>query len=144
MRAILAVPEWRDMYFRRLRTLVNDILATGRMEALYDARLGPAQSDGDARLSRPGRTPATRRYATFRTRLFNDIQPPPQRFASDARVPGNQPASPNIVIDEIQHSPTGGDTRRVRRDRQPGLAGHRPLAVDDRPVRSTSPSSPAP
>ena len=25
-------------------------------------------------------------------------------------MPGNQPASPNIVINEIQHSPTGGDT----------------------------------
>jgi Lamin Tail Domain/Fibronectin type III domain len=30
-------------------------------------------------------------------------------FASDSRVPAAQPASPNIVIDEIQHSPTGGD-----------------------------------
>ena len=43
MRAILAVPEWRTMYFRRLRTLVNDILATGRIEALYDANLSAAQ-----------------------------------------------------------------------------------------------------
>ena len=37
MVALLAVPQWRDMYFRRLRTLVNDILAPGRMEAVYDA-----------------------------------------------------------------------------------------------------------
>ena len=36
------MPQWRDMYFRRLRTLVNDILAPGRMEALYDAEIGPA------------------------------------------------------------------------------------------------------
>uniref|UniRef100_UPI0018CC4953 fibronectin type III domain-containing protein n=1 Tax=Nocardioides sp. URHA0032 TaxID=1380388 RepID=UPI0018CC4953 len=30
-------------------------------------------------------------------------------FASDSRVPGNQPAAPDMVIDEIQHSPTAGD-----------------------------------
>ena len=50
MRALLAQPEWRDMYFRRLRTLVNDILATGRMEALYDARRRPGPVDRGARL----------------------------------------------------------------------------------------------
>ncbi len=45
MEALLANPEWREMYFRRLRTLVNDLLATGRMEALYDAKVGVAQPE---------------------------------------------------------------------------------------------------
>ena len=110
MRAILAQPEWRDMYFRRLRTLVNDLLAAGRMEALYDARLGPAQPVATLDYSAwpyPG-NPVS--YATFRQRLFNDIAARRTAFASDARVPGNQPASPDIVIDEIQHSPASGDT----------------------------------
>ena len=144
MRAILAQPQWRDMYFRRLRTLVNDLLATGRMEALYDARLGPAQPVATLDYSAwpyPG-NPVS--YATFRQRLFNDIQDRRTAFASDARVPGNQPASP-----------------RHRHRRDPALA--RPAATPPSswssttptarpstspagrsPAGSTSPSSPAP
>jgi hypothetical protein len=108
MRAILAVPQWRDMYFRRLRTLVNDILATGRMEALYDARLSAAQPTAALDIA-AWPYPSGSTYATFRTRLFNALQDRRTVFASDARVPGNQPAAPAIVIDEIQHSPTAGN-----------------------------------
>jgi hypothetical protein len=108
MQALLAVPQWRDMYFRRLRTLVNDILATGRMEALYDARIGPARPVATLDLG-AWPYPAGSSYATFRSRLFSAIQARRAVFASDARVPGNQPAAPNIVIDEIQHSPVAGD-----------------------------------
>ena len=94
MRAILAQPEWRDMYFRRLRTLVNDMLATGRMEALYDARRRPGPVDRDPRLRRLAlpRQPDLR--ARSAPRLFNDIQARRTVFANDARVPGNQPAAP--------------------------------------------------
>ena len=109
MRALLAVPQWRDMYFRRLRTLVNDLLATGRMEAVYDATLGPAQSTAALDFAAWPYTNSPN-YAQQRTRLFNDIQARRNVFASDARVPGNQPAAPDILIDEIQHSPTSGDT----------------------------------
>jgi hypothetical protein len=108
MRGLLAVPQWRDMYFRRLRTLVNDILSTGRMEALYDAQVGPAQPVAALDIG-AWPYPAGTTYATFRTRLFNAIQDRRNAFNSDSRVPAAQPASPNIVIDEIQHSPTGGD-----------------------------------
>ena len=110
MRALLAQTQWRDMYFRRLRTLVNDILAPGRLEALYDARLGPAQSTATLDYGvwpYPG-SPVS--YSTFRQRLFNDIAARRTAFANDARVPGNQPAAPAIMIDEIQHSPASGDT----------------------------------
>ncbi|NHC25556.1 hypothetical protein G6553_20555, partial [Nocardioides sp. IC4_145] len=109
MRALLAVPEWRQMYFRRVRTLVNDLLATGRMEALYDAVVGPAQPVGALDFG-AWPYPAGTTFATFRQRLFTDIQDRRNAFNSDPRVPGNQPAAPNIVINEIQHSPTGGDT----------------------------------
>ena len=141
MRAILAQPQWRDMYFRRLRTLVNDLLAPGRMEALYDARLGPAQPVATLDYSAwpyPG-SPVS--YATFRQRLFNDIAARRTVFANDARVPGNQPASPDIVIDEIQHSPTGGDTAEFVELYNPGSAGHRPVRLDDR--RRDRPHRPA-
>jgi hypothetical protein len=108
MRAILAQPEWRAMYFRRLRTLVNDILANGRIEALYDSRLSAAQQTAALDIA-AWPYPSGTTYSTFRTRLFRDIADRRAIFASDSRVPGNQPASPDIVIDEIQHSPTGGN-----------------------------------
>ncbi|HRK48360.1 MAG TPA: CotH kinase family protein, partial [Nocardioides sp.] len=108
MRALLAQPQWRDMYFRRLRTLVNDLLATGRMEGVYDAALGAAQATAALDFA-AWPYPNNPNYAQQRTRLFNDIQARRTVFANDARVPGNQPAAPNIVIDEIQHSPAAGD-----------------------------------
>lgn len=108
MTALFAVPQWRDMYFRRLRTLVNDLLATGRMEAVYDARVGPIQSLAAQDFAAWPYT-GTSTYASARTQLFNSIQARRNAFAADARVPANQPAAPNIVIDEIQHAPASGD-----------------------------------
>ena len=119
MRGLLAVPAWRDMYFRRVRTLVNDILATGRMEALYDARVGPAQSTAALDFA-AWPYPNNPNFAQQRTRLFNDIQARRTAFNSDARVPGNQPAAPDILIDEIQHSPAGGDTAEFLELYNPG------------------------
>ena len=119
MRGLLAVPAWRDMYFRRLRTLVNDILAPGRMEALYDARVGPAQSTAALDFA-AWPYPNNPNFAQQRTRLFSDIQSRRTVFNSDARVPGNQPAAPDIVIDEIQHSPGSGDTAEFLELYNPG------------------------
>ena len=101
--------SWRDMYFRRLRTLVNDLLATGRMEALYDAKVGIAQPEIALDFAR-WVYDESESYSTQRNRLFKGIADRRTVFAGDARVPGNQPAAPDIVIDEIQHSPTSGNT----------------------------------
>ena len=109
MAAILAVPQWREMYFRRLRTLVNDILAPGRMEAVYDSRIGPAEPVITLDYTR-WPYPTAPSYTKYRQFLFTAIAARRTAFASDARVPGNQPATPGMVINEIQHSPTGGDT----------------------------------
>jgi hypothetical protein len=109
MEALLATPGWRDMYFRRLRTLVNDLLATGRMEALYDATVGVAQPEIALDFAR-WVYDETESYTTQRNRLVKGIANRRTVFAADARVPANQPAAPNIVINEIQHSPTSGDT----------------------------------
>jgi hypothetical protein len=109
MRALLAVPQWREMYFRRLRTLINDLLATGRMEALYDAEVGVAQPEIALDFAR-WVYDETESYSQQRNLLFKGITRRREAFAADPRVPGNQPATPNIVINEIQHSPTGGDT----------------------------------
>lgn len=142
MRALLATPEWRTMYFRRLRTLVNDILAPGRLEALYDARLSPAQQTAALDIA-VWPYPGSPSYATYRSWLFKDIADRRGVFASDARVPGNQPAAPSIVIDEIQHSPpatvppSSWSSTTPRRRRSTSPAGPSPAA-------SISTSSPAP
>src|SRR4029079_19029987 len=109
MAALLAVPEWREMHSCRLRTVVNDTLATGRMEALYDARVAPAQPEITMDFATwPYKS--TQTYANQRTSLFNAIQGRRTVFANDARVPGNQPAAPNIVINEIQPALAGAST----------------------------------
>ena len=75
MRAILAVPEWRDMYFRRLRTVVNQVLAPGRLEALYDAKVGPAQPESTLDLARWPRQNGSATYAGLRTHCSTPSRP---------------------------------------------------------------------
>ena len=107
MAGLLANPDWKDMYFRRLRTLVDDLLAPGRMEAVYDANLGPAAPVSNLDFA-AWPYPGSWTYAKARTSLFKDIQARRDVFASDNRVPSAQPGTPNIVINEIQHSPVAG------------------------------------
>lgn len=108
MRDLLAQPDVKAMYFRRLRTLVDQILAPGQLEAKYDAALGPAKPEADLDMSLWGPTQSSWFYGPARTSLFSKIQARRTAFASDSRVPAAQSASPNIVINEIQHSPLGG------------------------------------
>ena len=114
MAAILAVPEWKAMYFRRLRTVVDQVLAPGRLEALYDAKVGPAAADVDARLRRvalhrpAGPTPASGRRCSTRS--------PPVATRSQQRRPAAR----------------GAERRAEHRDQ-------RDPALTDR--RATAPSS---
>ena len=48
-------------------------------------------------------------YSQQRTALFSAIQSRRNVFATDSRVPAAQSANPNVVINEIQHSPNVGD-----------------------------------
>ncbi len=108
MVALLAQPQWRDMYFRRLRTLVDDLLAPGRMEAVYDAKVGPAQPVATLDFAAWPYT-GTTTYARARTQLFSAIAARRTVFASDPRVPAAQSVAPAVVIDELQVAPVAGD-----------------------------------
>ncbi len=108
MQGLLAVPEWRQMYFRRLRSLVGEVLAPGRLEALYDAKVGPDQPEAALDFAAWPHG-ASKNYANQRAALFNSIAARRTVFANDVRVPAPQSVAPNIVINEIQHSPAGGD-----------------------------------
>ncbi len=107
MRAVLSQPEWRAMYFRRLKTLTGQLLAPNHFENMYDTNLGPAKPEADLDMGQWPTQPWMA-YAPARTALFNAITARRSAFANDSRVPGAQSANPNIVINEIQHSPTGG------------------------------------
>jgi CotH kinase protein/Lamin Tail Domain/Fibronectin type III domain len=108
LHAILSQPDWRQMYFRRLRTLVGQILATGVPEGVYDSAFSPAQPtaslDFNAWPTQPWMA-----YSQQRTALFSAIQSRRNVFAADSRLPGAQTANPNVVINELQPSPTAGD-----------------------------------
>jgi hypothetical protein len=108
MAAILAVPQWRDMYFRRVRTLVDQILAPGRSEAVYDAIMGPAAPVA-ALDYRAWPYPQSANYNNYRQQLFTAIQSRRNVFANDSRVPAAQPVAPDITIDEIQPTATTGN-----------------------------------
>ena len=54
MVAILAVPEWRTMYFRRLRTLVDQILAPNVLQDVFDAKIEPHPARARTRSCRLG------------------------------------------------------------------------------------------
>lgn len=107
MVALLAVPEWRDMYFRRLRSLVDELLASGMLEGVYDTKVGPAAATAAMDYTAWGVTGVT--YSGQRASLFNAINARRTVFANDSRLPAAQSSAPNVVINEIQHSPVGGD-----------------------------------
>ena len=107
IRALLAQPDWKTMYFRRLRTLVDQILAPGHLEAEYDAALSPAQPEAALDLANWPTQPSWN-YTTQRTSLFKALNTRRSAFANDARVPASQSAAPNIVVNEIEHTPLGG------------------------------------
>jgi len=107
MRDLLAQPDVKAMYFRRLRTLVDQLLVPGQLEAEYDAAMGPAKPEADLDMNL-WPTQSSWAYAPARTSLFSKIQGRRTAFANDSRVPAAQSGSPNIVVNEIQHSPLGG------------------------------------
>lgn len=111
MVALLADADFRQMYFRRLRTAVDQVLATGRLEGVYDTKVGAAAPEfalDFARWPVAGWSASQQTYAAQRTQLFNALNARRAAFANDARVPAAQAAEPAIVIDEIQHSPLAG------------------------------------
>jgi hypothetical protein len=108
LHAVLSQPDWRQMYFRRLKTLVGQLLATGAPEGVYDAAFTPAQPTAALDFN-AWPTQSWMAFNQQRTSLFSAIQSRRNVFAADPRLPAAQSANPNVVINEIQHSPSVGD-----------------------------------
>lgn len=104
MTVLLANPQWRQMYFRRLETLRHQVLAPGRLEGVFDATMSPSQPEfalDRAAWNRP--TWVT--YSGERNYLFNAVQARRNAIDADPRLPAPQSSAPDIMISEIQHSP---------------------------------------
>jgi len=110
-KAMLAYPEIKEMFYRRLRTLADQFLAPGRYEAQWDAITAKSQSDWNLdRAKWGGYTPASARTA-FIAGLTDRRAAIANNTGAGKPVPASQAAGAAVVINEIMHSAanTGGD-----------------------------------
>ena len=111
--ALYEEPEFREMYHRRLRTLVDWLLADGRFEGLLDGMTAPMVTEAEldrARWGQYGQAQSIDEAATIlknqyllprRTHLLVTHQGP-------GELPEAQSASPPVIISEIMYDPLGG------------------------------------
>ncbi|MBG0737866.1 PKD domain-containing protein [Paeniglutamicibacter antarcticus] len=105
--AMLAYPEIKEMFYRRLRTLADQFLAPGQYEAHWDAISAKTTPDWNLNYAKwKGYTPAYARSAfvnglTDRRNAINN------NTGAGKPVPTTQAADANVVINEIQYHPAG-------------------------------------
>lgn len=105
--AMLAYPEFREMYFRRLRTLADEFLPTGTYEAQWDAITAQTKADWDLdRAKWGGYSPATARSA-FLDGLADRRSVIATNTGAGKPVPTSQSADAAVVINEIHYNPAG-------------------------------------
>jgi hypothetical protein len=107
-RAMLAYPEIKEMFFRRLRTLADQFLPASRYENQWDAIAAPYLSDWALENQRwGGYTPASAR-SSFIAGLTDRRTVIANNTGAGKPVPASQSAAPNVVINEIQYNPAAG------------------------------------
>jgi len=111
--ALYEEPEFREMYYRRLRTLVDWLLADGRHEARIDELTAPMVAEAELDRTRWGQYGQAQSMAEAVAILKNDyLLVRRTHLKVTHRVPGEVPeaqsASPPIVISEIMYNPPGG------------------------------------
>jgi len=105
--AMLKYPEIRAMFFRRLRTLSDQFLTTGKYEAQWDAISSRTTPDWNLdRTKWGGYTPSSARSA-FITGLADRRNAINNNTGSGKPVPTSQSSTANVVINEIQYHPSG-------------------------------------
>ena len=105
--AMLEVPEFVDMHFRRLRTLIDELLTTGLLEDAYADLLVAIALDDPLEAARWNRPTAASRASD----LYDDIDARKAIFddaIADGIIPSAQVASPVIVINELHYNPADG------------------------------------
>jgi CotH kinase protein/Lamin Tail Domain/Fibronectin type III domain len=113
-KAVLAYPEFREMYFRRLRTLADEFLTPSAYENQWDTIATPYLPDWSLdRAIWGGPSPATERsrflfgLAERRGMVNNNTGP-------GKPIPASQSVSPGVVLNELHYDPaTGQETEFV-------------------------------
>ena len=98
--AMLEVPEFRDMHYRRLRTMMDEMLAEFRYEDFYADLLAQYGDDADLELAMWDRADFSELppdIATRRAALNGGV--------GAGVIPGPQSPSPVVVINEIHYNP---------------------------------------
>ncbi len=108
--AVLADPELRTMYYRRLRTLMDDLLVEGRYEARIDALSALVADQALADRARWGWYGADEPPAAAVVRLKTEYLGPRRahlfgthRVAGE--IPPAQSAAPTVVLNELMYHP---------------------------------------
>ncbi|MCC6509713.1 MAG: tandem-95 repeat protein, partial [Pirellulaceae bacterium] len=113
LNAIWEVPEFRDMYWRRMQTLVDKYLSDDQLIVRHEELLQEI-----------GATNSTLEFAkwnrndVYANRFwqveFNEaIQLRRDAYAAEARMPGTASGNFNIVINELHYNPLDGDAEFV-------------------------------
>ncbi|GAB4220553.1 MAG: hypothetical protein Kow001_02990 [Acidobacteriota bacterium] len=112
--ALLQEPDFREMYFRRLRTLMDELLAPGRYEARIDELAARIQTEAALDRARWGQygTPQTLDQA-IRDLKEGYLLPRRVHLFETHRVPGeipdSQQAAATVRITEVMYQPPGGN-----------------------------------
>ena len=109
-RAMLAYPDISEMFYRRLRTLADQfLLPNGKYEAMWDGIANPYLAEWDLdKAAWGGYGPAAAR-SVFLEGLADRYAVIAANTGPGKPVPASQGAAPNVVINEIQYAPAGGD-----------------------------------
>lgn len=102
--SLFAIPEFRAMHFRRVRTLADQFLAGNGLVNQFDAWTTCCTADVNLDKAKWGGPSVS----TSHTKVVNGVQERRDQIAAHTNateIPTSQAASPNIVINEIQYAP---------------------------------------
>ncbi len=102
--AFWSVPEFREMYFRRLRTLMDGPLAPSFIEDLNTSIRADLAADVAEHQQVWGVNPLAGDDVSF----LAEVAKRRAILAADGRIPSSQSAAPPIVITELQYNPVDG------------------------------------
>ncbi|HET7900724.1 MAG TPA: lamin tail domain-containing protein [Candidatus Nanopelagicales bacterium] len=107
--AMLAYPDFKQMFMRRLRTLADQLLVPPAYENLWDTTVAPGMTEWNLdRALWGGYSPAGAR-TEFTTGLADRRTTIAANTGPGLPVPVSQSAAPDVVINEIMYKPAGGD-----------------------------------
>ncbi len=98
------VPEFRTMYFRRIRSLLDGPLAPPRIEDMNTAIRAGLEADAEEERLEWGNNPLWGDDLDF----LGEVQDRRDLFEGESLVPDSQPAAPGIVINELHYNPVDG------------------------------------